>query len=112
TFVFVTHDQDEALSISELVGVMNDGRLEQVADPQTIYRSPATLFTAGFIGAGSFLPATGGGVGGGHAEVEVAGCRFRALDAGVTARSPAPVPLRPEELGGRAAGGGRSTGGG
>ena len=110
TFVFVTHDQDEALSISELVGVMNDGRLEQVADPQTIYRSPATLFTARFIGAGSFLPATVAGVGGGHAEVEVAGCRFRALDAGVAAGSPAQVLLRPEELEVHADGAGSITG--
>jgi spermidine/putrescine transport system ATP-binding protein len=98
TFVFVTHDQDEALSISELVGVMNEGRLEQVADPQTIYRTPATLFTARFIGAGSFLPARVERVGGGRAEVDVAGCRFQALDAGVREGSAAHVLLRPEEL--------------
>jgi spermidine/putrescine transport system ATP-binding protein len=98
TFVFVTHDQDEALSISQLVGVMNQGRLEQVADPQTIYRSPATLFTARFIGAGSFFPAKVASSGGGHAEVEVAGRRFRALDAGVRQGGDAHVLLRPEEL--------------
>jgi spermidine/putrescine transport system ATP-binding protein len=98
TFVFVTHDQDEALSISQLVGVMNGGRLEQVADPQTIYRSPATLFTAKFIGAGSFFPATVESCGGGHAEVSIAGRRFRAVDAGVAAGAEAQVLLRPEEL--------------
>jgi ABC-type Fe3+/spermidine/putrescine transport system ATPase subunit len=89
TFVFVTHDQDEALSISQLVGVMNEGRLEQVADPQTIYRSPATLFTARFI-----VETCGGG----HAEVSMAGRRFRALDAGVAVGTEAQVLLRPEEL--------------
>jgi ABC-type Fe3+/spermidine/putrescine transport system ATPase subunit len=98
TFVFVTHDQDEALSISQLVGVMNQGRLEQVAGPQTIYRSPATLFTARFIGAGSFFPASVASVGGGHAEVEVQARRFRAADAGVRVGGPAQVLLRPEEL--------------
>jgi ABC-type Fe3+/spermidine/putrescine transport system ATPase subunit len=98
TFVFVTHDQDEALSISQLVGVMNQGRLEQVADPQTIYRTPATLFTARFVGAGSFFPGTAVSVSADAVEVNVAGRRFRASDAGVTAGSPVSVLLRPEEL--------------
>ena len=98
TFVFVTHDQDEALSISQLVGVMNLGRLEQVADPQTIYRSPATLFTARFIGAGSFFPATVVSSDSGRAEVEVVGQRFLAVDAGVRNGAVAQVLLRPEEL--------------
>jgi ABC-type Fe3+/spermidine/putrescine transport system ATPase subunit len=103
TFVFVTHDQDEALSISQLVGVMNEGRLEQVADPQTIYRSPATLFTARFIGAGSFFPAIVHSVAEGRAQVEVAGRRFSAADAGVTAGTESQVLLRPEELDARGA---------
>ncbi len=110
TFVFVTHDQDEALSISQLVGVMNQGRLEQMADPQTIYRSPATLFTARFIGAGSFFPATVISAGEGNVEVEVAGRRFRALDAGARPGAGAQVLLRPEELEIRADGEGALTG--
>src|SRR6185503_4208020 len=98
TFVFVTHDQDEALSISQLVGVMNAGRLEQVADPQTIYRAPETLFTARFIGAGSFFAAEVLDCGDGRAEVRVADRRFSAADAGVARGRPAQVLLRPEEL--------------
>jgi putative spermidine/putrescine transport system ATP-binding protein len=98
TFVFVTHDQDEALSISQLVGVMNQGRLEQVADPQTIYRSPATLFTARFIGAGSFFPARVMSAQGDRVEVEVAGRRFQALGTDFTTGSDVQVLLRPEEL--------------
>ncbi len=98
TFVFVTHDQDEALSISQLVGVMNRGRLEQVADPQTIYRSPATLFTARFVGAGSFFPGTAISTQGGSVEVEVAARRFQASDAGVSNGEEVQVLLRPEEL--------------
>ena len=98
TFLFVTHDQDEALSISQMVGVMNEGRLEQVADPQTIYRAPATLFTARFIGAGSFFTADVRACGDGRAEVDVGGRRFSASDAGVAAGGKAQVMLRPEEL--------------
>jgi len=98
TFVFVTHDQDEALSISQLVGVMNEGVLEQVADPQTIYRSPGTLFTARFVGAGSFFEGTVQAVRGDRADLEVAGRRFSAADAGVTEGARTQVLLRPEEL--------------
>ena len=98
TFVFVTHDQDEALSISQLVGVMNEGNLEQVADPQTIYHSPSTLFTARFVGAGSFFQGTVRSASSGRAEVEVAGRRFSAADAGVSGSAPTEVLLRPEEL--------------
>jgi ABC-type Fe3+/spermidine/putrescine transport system ATPase subunit len=51
TTVFVTHDQDEALSISDRIAVMNAGKVEQYADPRTLYREPATTFVAGFVGA-------------------------------------------------------------
>jgi ABC-type Fe3+/spermidine/putrescine transport system ATPase subunit len=50
TFVYVTHDQEEALTMSDRVGVMNDGKLEQVGEPLTLYRSPATAFVASFVG--------------------------------------------------------------
>ncbi len=50
TMIFVTHDQDEALSIAHRVAVMNEGRLDQVDPPATVYRSPATAFVAGFVG--------------------------------------------------------------
>ncbi|MDI9335636.1 MAG: ABC transporter ATP-binding protein [Gammaproteobacteria bacterium] len=55
TFIFVTHDQHEALSMSDRVGVFNHGRLEQVADPQSIYEMPKTIFVANFIGAANVL---------------------------------------------------------
>jgi spermidine/putrescine transport system ATP-binding protein len=58
TFVFVTHDQEEALSMSDRIAVMLDGRLEQVADSYTVYDSPATAFVAGFIGQQNFFHGT------------------------------------------------------
>ena len=54
TTVFVTHDQDEALSISDRIAVMSDGKVEQYADPRTLYREPATHFVASFVGAMNF----------------------------------------------------------
>jgi putative spermidine/putrescine transport system ATP-binding protein len=55
TFLFVTHDQHEALSMSDRVGVMNHGRLEQVGTPREIYDTPATRFVAEFVGAANLL---------------------------------------------------------
>ena len=55
TFLFVTHDQHEALSMSDRIGVMNKGRLEQVGVPQEIYDAPATRFVAEFVGAANLL---------------------------------------------------------
>jgi iron(III) transport system ATP-binding protein len=56
TAVFVTHDQEEAFTIADVVGVLNGGRLEQLAPPETIYHHPATPFVAEFVGAADFLP--------------------------------------------------------
>ncbi len=64
TTVLVTHDQEEALSISDRVAVMREGRLAQVADPATVYREPADGFVARFIGSGAVIAgrAAAGGV--------------------------------------------------
>jgi ABC-type Fe3+/spermidine/putrescine transport system ATPase subunit len=58
TTVFVTHDQDEALSISDRIAVMSGGKVEQYADPRTLYREPETHFVASFVGAMNFYSAT------------------------------------------------------
>src|SRR5919199_560120 len=55
TFVFVTHDQEEALSLSDRVAVFNKGRIEQVGTPQEVYERPATAFVAGFVGTSNLL---------------------------------------------------------
>src|SRR5690349_17968243 len=58
TFVYVTHDQEEALTMSDRIAVMNRGRVEQVGAPEEIYERPQTTFVAGFIGVSNLMPAT------------------------------------------------------
>jgi spermidine/putrescine transport system ATP-binding protein len=57
TFVYVTHDQEEALTMSDRIAIMNKGRIEQCAGPEEVYEKPATTFVAGFIGVSNLLPA-------------------------------------------------------
>ena len=67
TALFVTHDQEEALSLSDLVAVMREGRVVQVATPPDLYRAPSDPWVAGFLGDADFVPATAG-----HGQVETA----------------------------------------
>jgi ABC-type Fe3+/spermidine/putrescine transport system ATPase subunit len=59
TFLFVTHDQEEAMSMSDTIAVMNQGRVEQVGTPEEVYLSPATRFVAGFLGAVNWIDGIG-----------------------------------------------------
>lgn len=63
TTLFVTHDQEEALGISDRVGVMSNGRLEQLASPVDVYRNPASAFVARFVGSMNEIPAAASGTG-------------------------------------------------
>src|ERR1700749_4549068 len=63
TFVYVTHDQEEALTMSDRIAVMNRGHVEQVSNPEEIYDRPNTSFVAGFIGVSNLMPATVSGPG-------------------------------------------------
>ncbi len=97
TALFVTHDQEEALSLADTVAVMREGRIEQVGTPEEVYGRPATRWVAGFLGEADVLPAT---VGDGWVDCELAQLP---LDPGF--RGPADVIVRPESvalsLGGR-----------
>ena len=58
TFLFVTHDQDEALSMSDRVAIMNGGVIEQCGTPEDVYENPTSVFAAGFIGTSNLMPGT------------------------------------------------------
>jgi spermidine/putrescine transport system ATP-binding protein len=101
TFVFVTHDQGEALTMSDRIAVMSEGVVEQIGTPEDIYERPATLFVAGFIGSANLLPGTAVASDGDATVVELqAGSTVRAR--GVARRpnpgDPVSVMLRPERL--------------
>ena len=69
SFVFVTHDQGEALSMSDRIAIMREGRIEQLADADTIYSSPASAYVAGFVGQQNFADGTATGQGGVDSEI-------------------------------------------
>ena len=75
TVVFVTHDQEEAMVLSDRIAVMNEGVLQQFAEPMTIYRQPANLFVAGFIGSPQMNFLSGSDVPGGHGDRLIVGVR-------------------------------------
>ena len=98
TFVYITHDQSEALVLSDHVAVMNAGRFEQVGTPQELYYSPATPFVAGFVGANNRVVGKAVGVDADGVEVETAGgLRVRARASGCVAPGDAvEAYVRPE----------------
>jgi iron(III) transport system ATP-binding protein len=105
TTVYVTHDQTEALAMSDVVAVMEQGRIVQQGDPRTIYSKPATRFVAEFIGSTNFVP---GKVvrPGADALVEIEGGSLRcAIPNGLAAGTKVLVSIRPEDIALRAAGG-------
>lgn len=100
TSIYVTHDQDEALAISDRIVVMNQGEIEQVGDPQTIYLHPKTSFVAGFIGLANILQGTVLSRDGERVEVEAPFGKLRALANGFSAKVGDKVKFsfRPENL--------------
>ncbi|HWC33167.1 MAG TPA: ABC transporter ATP-binding protein [Actinomycetota bacterium] len=112
TFIYVTHDQEEAMTMSERIAVMRDGRVEQVGAPQETYEHPATAFVAGFLGASNLLGATVG--------PQERDTRIVALDSGEKVRVPLSaldglggriqVGVRPEKIHVRPSGGDPTAG--
>jgi spermidine/putrescine transport system ATP-binding protein len=94
TFIFVTHDQEEAMSMSDRIAVMLDGHIEQLADPDTIYEQPDSAFVAGFIGRNNFWPVD---VDGGRITA-TDGTAFESSRTSPVQQGPALAAVRPEAL--------------
>ncbi len=94
TFIYVTHDQEEALSMSDTVVVMDNGKIQQIGTPQDIYNEPRNAFVADFIGESNILD----GIMHEDYLVEFFGRKFKCLDAGFAPKEPVDVVIRPEDI--------------
>ena len=99
TFVFVTHDQEEALTMSDRVAVMNGGRVEQAGSPRQMYEEPATLFVADFLGVSNLVSADATGPDGDGCALRVGELPLRAEQGEISARGTVKAMIRPERLG-------------
>ena len=94
TFIYVTHDQEEALAMSDTVVVMDRGRIQQIGTPEGIYNEPKNAFVADFIGESNILD----GIMRADYVVEFFGRKFRCLDHGFGKDEPVDVVIRPEDV--------------
>ena len=94
TFIFVTHDQEEALSMSDTVVVMDKGRIQQIGTPEDIYNEPKNAFVADFIGESNILD----GIMRDDGVVEIFNRRFKCLDKGFARDEAVDVVIRPEDV--------------
>jgi spermidine/putrescine transport system ATP-binding protein len=99
TFVYVTHDQEEALTMSDRIAVMHRGLIEQVDGPEEVYERPATTFVAGFIGVSNLMPGQVASADGGRAELRLdSGVTVSTEARGASAGERAHAVVRPEKL--------------
>ncbi len=94
TFIYVTHDQEEALSMSDTVVVMNNGEIQHIGTPLDVYNEPKNAFVADFIGESNILD----GVMHEDFSVEFSGMRFQCVDKGFKKDEPVDVVIRPEDI--------------
>lgn len=94
TFVFVTHDQEEALTMSDTIIVMNKGVIQQMGTPQDIYNEPANAFVADFIGESNIID----GIMLKDFEVEFCGRKLECVDKGFETNEPVDIVIRPEDI--------------
>lgn len=94
TFIYVTHDQEEALSMSDTIVVMNNGEIQHIGTPTDIYNEPKNAFVADFIGESNILD----GIMREDFNVEFEGMRFKCVDKGFKQNEPVDVVVRPEDV--------------
>ena len=94
TFIYITHDQEEALTMSDTIVVMNQGYIQQMGSPEQIYNEPENAFVADFIGESNIVPGLMI-----HDElVEIFGAKFACVDKGFGNNKPVDVVIRPEDI--------------
>jgi spermidine/putrescine transport system ATP-binding protein len=99
TFIYVTHDQEEAMTMSDRIAVMNNGRYEQLGEPEALYERPTTRFVAGFLGISNLLPGAVEGNDGTHAAVRLEdGTVVQAPRGIIGDRSNVSIGVRPEKI--------------
>ncbi len=94
TFIYVTHDQEEALTMSDRLAVMSNGRIEQIGSPAEVYEEPSTAYVADFLGVSNLMQAVGEGGG----RVRLGDFQFTATGGDLGARGPVRVVIRPERV--------------
>ena len=94
TFIYVTHDQEEALTMSDTVVVMNNGDIQQIGTPQDIYNEPINAFVADFIGESNIID----GIMLKDCLVSISSCEFKCVDKGFLDNEPVDVVIRPEDI--------------
>ncbi len=94
TFIYVTHDQEEALTMSDTIVVMNQGYIQQIGTPEKIYNEPENAFVADFIGDSNIIASTMIR----DELVEILGARFVCVDKGFGTQKPVDVVIRPEDV--------------
>jgi spermidine/putrescine transport system ATP-binding protein len=98
TFVYVTHDQEEALTMSDRIAVMNQGRIEQCASPEDVYERPTTTFVAGFIGVSNLMPGEVISANGAKSRVRLdSGVEIEAPTEGIATGERCHAVVRPEK---------------
>jgi len=98
TFIYVTHDQEEALTMSDRIAVMSSGRVEQVGHPTDVYESPATAYVADFLGVSNLMSAKADGPEGGRSKVRLGDFVVFAGQGDVDARGDVKICIRPERI--------------
>ncbi|HLK42822.1 MAG TPA: ABC transporter ATP-binding protein [Thermoleophilia bacterium] len=98
TFVYVTHDQEEALTMSDRIAVMNAGKVEQVAAPETVYEEPHTVFVADFLGVSNLMDAIASGQQGDTCHVKLGDFDLHATRGDLTTTGATKIVIRPERV--------------
>src|SRR5690349_1254114 len=94
TFIYVTHDQEEALTMSDRLAVMSNGRIQQIGSPAEVYEEPSTAYVADFLGVSNLMSALGDGGG----RLRLGDFPFTATRGDLSARGPMRVVIRPERV--------------